>query len=112
MSTTWRNFGKCLDGCGAEPGTACRNDDDEVSETPCAGRPTLLRVQRPIPPKSTTKTTTPSTTAPSTEPVGLVAFNDRKALAEIARLVNRPIDGLREHAEIIEAIRVIVGRKP
>ncbi len=49
MSNVWRKFGKCLDGCGAEPGTACRNDDDEVSETPCAGRPTVLRVQRQTP---------------------------------------------------------------
>lgn len=38
---TWALYGKCLDGCGAEPSMRCRDDDNRPAKVPCEGRPLL-----------------------------------------------------------------------
>jgi hypothetical protein len=38
---TWALYGKCLDGCGAEPAHRCRDENDRPMTTPCEGRPLL-----------------------------------------------------------------------
>lgn len=110
MSSRWRGFGRCGE-CGVDAGAACRNVDDEPVIQPCAGRAVVQRRgRRPLPIGGPVATTG--------GPAGLPAFNaavgDARAIDLIARLVRRPVDGLREHAEILEAIRVVIDerRKP